>query len=185
MMPSCSFYQVRNGNGKCSGCANRLSAAAPDARSATIVANVLTTLRVVTPAPNVAMRALLPHIRAGESARTTMFALINTYKFLLECDVPPFLMSTEQGRRLFEAVRARGIHAETADAMTSLHGVILSFCATPWDFCKDMDSGLVDRTAVCYWGHLGEPAMSENAYLGLARNRVLSLRGCSSLGRPL
>lgn len=183
MTPSCSFYQVPHGNGKCSGCANRLSPVAPDSRSAIIVADVLSSLGITTPASDVAMHVLLP-LRGGVMARQTMLALINAYKILLGCG-ESFLLSTEQGRRLFEEVRDRGIHAETTNEMTSLHGVILSFCATPWEFYKDMDSGLVDRTAMCYWGHFGEPVTSKEAYLGITNNRVLALRGRSSIDRPL
>jgi len=185
MTPACEFYQVRHGNGKCSGCANRLSVAAPEMRAAVIVVRVLTARGIVTPAPNVAMHALLPQIRAGRMARATMLALIHTYKFLLECGEPPFLMSTAQARLLFEAVRDCAVHTATDHEMASLHGVILAFSATPWDFGKDMKSGLVSSDAVCYWGNMGEPAVSEQAYLRLTINRDLALRGRSSIDRPL
>jgi len=178
--PDCPFYRVHRD--VCSGCAGRLVASA-ERTVATIVRPALALQRIGLASDGTA-EVFGSRIRAGLPAPYVMRRLIATFAELHAMHGPR-LFSTAQTRRLFERVRDAGVHAANEyPERSSLHGVLLSFCATPWELARDMDE-LVSRTAMCYWGNMGEPPTSVAAYEQLLANHRRSMRGLGSSGAPL
>ena len=167
--PACTFYAVHGD--LCSGCAGRL-APGPEARIDAVVTRVLNE-RDIEHGNDLLATDLCSTIVSGASAREAMTALVVAFREHYDAD--PTLLTTEQAARVARRVREAGVIAEKAwPDEHCLYGVILSFCATPWECAANDD---FSRTAVSYYANSGEVPVDERKYRTLLEHLDSTLAG--------